>query len=62
MDRQETAALMWPADKAGRVMVRAIEKRKLEYVFTKHGKIGGWLGRFFPGLVHFLVSRKVFRI
>lgn len=55
-------ALMWPSDKAGRVMVRAIEKRKLEYVFTKHGKIGGWLGRFAPGLVHFLVTRKVFSI
>jgi len=54
--------LMWPADRAAKVMVRAIEKRKLEYVFTGHGKIGGWLGRHMPWLVHFLVTRKVLRI
>jgi len=54
--------LMWPSDKAAKVMVRAIERRKLEYVFTGHGKIGAWLGRHFPGLVHYLVSRKVIRL
>jgi len=56
------ASLMWPADKAARVMVRAIERRKLEYVFTGHGKIGAWLGRHVPWLVHFLVTRKVIRL
>lgn len=56
------AALLWSSEKAGRVMVRAIERRKLEYVFTWHGKIGAWLGRHMPSLVHFLVSRKVIRL
>ncbi len=50
-------ALMWPTEKAARVMVRAIEKRRREYVFTGHGKVGAWLGQHLPGLVHFAVSR-----
>ena len=49
--------LMWPADRAARVMVRAIHARKREYVFTWHGKIGAWLGRHWPGLVHFGATR-----
>lgn len=56
------SSLMWPADKAARVMVRAIERRKLECVFTGHGIVGAWLGRHVPWLVHFLVTRKVIRI
>lgn len=51
--------LMWPADRAARVIVWAARKRKLEVVFTGHGKLGAWLGRHFPGLVHFLVTRIV---
>ncbi|PKN59359.1 MAG: short chain dehydrogenase [Deltaproteobacteria bacterium HGW-Deltaproteobacteria-14] len=50
--------LMWPADKAARVMARAIYARKREYVFTWHGKLGAWLGRHAPGLVHFAATRK----
>ncbi len=53
--------LMWPADKAARVMVAAIHGRKREYVFTGHGKAGGFLGRHFPGLVHFVGTRKKVR-
>jgi NAD(P)-dependent dehydrogenase (short-subunit alcohol dehydrogenase family) len=49
--------LMWPADRAARVMVRAIHRRRREYVFTGHGKIGVFLGEHFPGLTHFLVTR-----
>ena len=55
-------ALMWPADRAARVMVRAIEKRRLEYVFTGHGRIGAWFGRHFPGFVHFVISRGFVRV
>jgi hypothetical protein len=44
--------LMWPADRAAEVMVRAIHARKREYVFTAHGKLGAFLGQHFPGLVH----------
>lgn len=51
------AKLMWPADKAARVMARAIHKRKREHVFTMHGKVGGWLGRHAPGVVHFAMTR-----
>ncbi len=58
-DREDKRApkLMWPADKAARVMVRAIGKRKREFVFTGHGKIAGYLGRHFPGLTHFAQTR-----
>lgn len=44
--------LMWKATDAARVMVQAVKRRKREYVFTGHGKIGAWLGRHTPGLVH----------
>jgi short-subunit dehydrogenase len=49
--------LFWSSERAARVMVRAIERRKREYVFTGHGKIGGFVGRHMPGLVHFFVTR-----
>lgn len=45
--------LMWPADKAARVMLDAIAKRKREHTFTSHGKVGAFAGRHMPGLVHF---------
>ena len=48
--------LYWPTDRAARVMLRAIYKRKREFVFTAHGKLGAWLGRHIPGLVHFLMK------
>jgi NAD(P)-dependent dehydrogenase (short-subunit alcohol dehydrogenase family) len=50
--------LMWPADRAARVMVDAIAKRKREYTFTGHGKIGAFAGRHMPGLVHFGMTRN----
>ena len=50
-------AMMWPTVKAAKVMVNAIEKRKREYVFTGHGKLGAFLGRHAPGLIHFVFSR-----
>ncbi|MCC6624612.1 MAG: SDR family NAD(P)-dependent oxidoreductase [Deltaproteobacteria bacterium] len=50
--------LMWSADKAARVMLSAIMKRKREHVFTAHGKVGAFLGRHLPGLVHFAMTRK----
>ncbi len=49
--------LMWPADKAAKVMVRAITARKREYVFTWHGKFGAWFGRHLPGLAHWVMTR-----
>lgn len=49
--------LMWPADKAARVMLKAVASRKREAVITVHGKVGGWFGRHMPGLVHFAMTR-----
>lgn len=40
--------LMWPTDKAARVMVRAIAGRKSSFVFTGHGRIMAFIGRHFP--------------
>mgnify|MGYP001820393556 FL=1 len=50
-------SLMWPADRAARVTVDAIAKRKREYVFTGHGKFGAFAGRHMPGLVHVGLTR-----
>lgn len=50
-------ALMWPADKAARVMVRAVHRRRREKVITGHGVIGAFIGQHLPGLVHLVMSR-----
>ncbi len=49
---------MWPTDRAAKVMANAIEARKREYVFTGHGKIGAWVGRHWPGLIHVAMTRR----
>jgi short-subunit dehydrogenase len=51
------AILMWPTDKAAKVMVNAIMKRKRNYVFTTHGRVLVWLQRWFPGLVRTIISK-----
>lgn len=51
------ANLMWPTDKAAKVMVKAIMKRKRNYVFTTHGRVFVWLQRWFPGMVRKIVSK-----
>jgi len=50
-------ALMWPTDKAAKVMVKAIYKRKREYVFTGHGKIFTFLGQHTPLLTRLLIGK-----
>lgn len=50
--------LMWPADKAAKVMVNAILKRKRIYVFTGHGKAFVCLHRWFPGLMRLIISKS----
>ena len=52
------ASLMWTAERAARVMTRAIHSRKREYVFTSHGKLGAFVGQHFPGLVQAVLSRR----
>lgn len=51
------AKFMWTAERAARVTVDAILERKREYVFTKLGRVAGFLGQHFPGLVHFAMTR-----
>ncbi len=50
--------LMWPTDKAAKVMVKAILKRRRNYVFTIHGKVFVWLQRWFPGLMRLIISKS----
>jgi NAD(P)-dependent dehydrogenase (short-subunit alcohol dehydrogenase family) len=47
---------MWPTDRAARVMVDAIYRRKREMVFTGHGRAAAWLGMHFPSLIHLVMS------
>jgi len=51
------AKFMWTADKAARTMVDAIMARRREFVFTKLGRVAGFLGKHFPGVVHFAMTR-----
>jgi NAD(P)-dependent dehydrogenase (short-subunit alcohol dehydrogenase family) len=51
------AKLLWKTEPAAKRMVGAIERRKIEYVFTGHGHLIAFMGRHFPGLVHLLVTR-----
>ena len=51
------ANLMWSTDKAAKVMVNAVIKRKRIYIFTTHGIVFVWLQRWFPGLVRTIVSK-----
>ena len=44
--------LVWKADKAARVMVKAIYRRKGQYVFTGHGKLISFIGQHWPSLIH----------
>jgi len=51
------AQLMWPTDKAAKVMVRSIAKRRRSFVFTGHGKVLAFIGQHFPGLARWVVSK-----
>lgn len=49
--------LMWPADRAARVMASAIWSRKHEFVFTGHGQVGAFVGQHMPGVLRFAMTR-----
>ena len=51
------ANLMWPTEKAAKVMVRAIAKKKKVYVFTGHGKVLAFIGQHFPAIGRWLVGK-----
>lgn len=50
--------LMWSAEDAAKVMLKALWKRKTEHVFTGHGKVGAALGQHLPGLVVFAQAQQ----
>ncbi len=49
--------LMWPADRAARVMADAIWARKHEFVFTGHGRVGAFVGQHLPGVLRLAMTR-----
>ncbi|MDX5339017.1 MAG: SDR family NAD(P)-dependent oxidoreductase, partial [Cyclobacteriaceae bacterium] len=51
------ANLIWPTDKAARVMIKAILKRKRNYIFTGHGKVLVWIQRWIPSLMRIIASK-----
>jgi NADP-dependent 3-hydroxy acid dehydrogenase YdfG len=55
-DRRPTD-LVWPTDRAARVIVRAIHRRKKEFTFTGHGRVAAFFGKHFPGMTQFLVKQ-----
>lgn len=50
--------LMWTADRAAKVMARAISRRRREVVFTAHGKVGAFVGMHMPGVLHYALTRR----
>jgi NAD(P)-dependent dehydrogenase (short-subunit alcohol dehydrogenase family) len=44
--------LLWKTDRAARVMLKAIYRRKRQYVFTGHGKVISFIGQHWPALIH----------
>jgi NAD(P)-dependent dehydrogenase (short-subunit alcohol dehydrogenase family) len=53
--------LMWPTERAARVIVDAIVKRRRELVFTGHGRFAAFVGTHWPGLAHFVMTRGAMR-
>jgi len=49
--------LMWPTDKAAKVMVKAIMNRRRNYIFTTHGRVFVWMQRWFPSMIRTIVSK-----
>lgn len=50
--------LMWPVDKAVRQMLKGIKNRKREIIITGHGKVLGFVGKHFPGFIHWATVKK----
>jgi len=47
----------WTPEKAAKVSIRAIYKRKREYVISGSVKTFAWLGKHFPGVVYYIFTR-----
>lgn len=46
-------AVMWPADKAAKVIIEAIARRDREFTFTGHGKLAAFIGKHSPDVVYY---------
>lgn len=57
-DDKRPKNLMWPADKAATVIVKAAYERKREVVFTGHGKVGAFIGQHLPGVAHLMMKKR----
>ncbi|MCC5929275.1 MAG: SDR family NAD(P)-dependent oxidoreductase [Cyclobacteriaceae bacterium] len=51
------ANLMWPTDKAAKVMLKAIYRRKSMFVFTGHGKVIYAISRIFPAALRSMMAK-----
>ena len=49
--------LMWPTEKAAKLMVGAIQKRRKVVIFTGHGKIVVFIGKYFPALMRKIADK-----
>jgi short-subunit dehydrogenase len=49
--------LMWSTEKAAKVMINAISKRKKTYIFTAHGKLMAFVGKHFSGLSRLMIRK-----
>lgn len=48
--------LLWSKEKAAKVIVRAVEKRKRMFTFTAHAKVGVWIARYCPDLIYYAMT------
>lgn len=56
-NREFSSAMMWSPERAAKVTIKAIEKRKREYSFSAISKIWGFFGKHFPGVGYFYFTR-----
>ena len=51
------ANMIWSTSKAAQVMVKAIARRKKVYIFTGHGKVIAFLGKYLPGIARKMIAK-----
>ncbi len=50
--------LIWSAEAAAKVCVKALHRREREFTFTGHGKFGAFIGKHLPGLAHRVMTKN----
>ncbi len=51
--------LIWPVNKAVKQMLKGIKNRRREVIITGHGKVLAFIGKHFPGLIHWVTVKKL---